>query len=296
MTALYHCAGAVVDSLRVHVCAPDLRLQQRLETALQVCPQHPGSTRFMRRLQALLRTELCWLEHSPDQGALLSRTTGLQVWQRFTVQAAHQLPMLPATHPCSRLHGHNFAITVQTHGTGPQLQRACIPLQRTLHRQCLNQLPGLHNPTSELLARWILERLHHQLPITTVIVQETPASGCCYDGRQFRVWRQLRFEAAARADDGIYGQGYRLRLQLRLPLDSQLGWTLDYAEITRRFAPLLQQLDHHDLGTLGAQPELLLRHIHAHSSLPVCQLELYSTTHIGMLLTTGHDPCFPGPF
>jgi 6-pyruvoyltetrahydropterin/6-carboxytetrahydropterin synthase len=42
---------------------------------------------------------------------------------------------------------------------------------------------GLENPTSELLAQWIWQRLLPALPgLSKIVVMETPTSGCIYCG------------------------------------------------------------------------------------------------------------------
>jgi 6-pyruvoyltetrahydropterin/6-carboxytetrahydropterin synthase len=47
----------------------------------------------------------------------------------------------------------------------------------------LNEIDGLENPTSEVLARWIWERLTAALPeLSEVVVRETCNSGCVYRG------------------------------------------------------------------------------------------------------------------
>ena len=47
----------------------------------------------------------------------------------------------------------------------------------------LNDLPGLDNPTSEVIARWIWERLEPGLPrLAKLVVRETCTSGCIYTG------------------------------------------------------------------------------------------------------------------
>jgi 6-pyruvoyltetrahydropterin/6-carboxytetrahydropterin synthase len=52
-----------------------------------------------------------------------------------------------------------------------------------LDHNCLNDLPGLENPTSERLARWIWERLKPALPLLTEIsIAETCTSRCIYRG------------------------------------------------------------------------------------------------------------------
>jgi 6-pyruvoyltetrahydropterin/6-carboxytetrahydropterin synthase len=50
-----------------------------------------------------------------------------------------------------------------------------------LDHRLLNNVPGLENPTSEILARWIWNALVTSAPaIRSVTVKETCASGCVY--------------------------------------------------------------------------------------------------------------------
>ncbi|EFL0390005.1 6-carboxytetrahydropterin synthase, partial [Escherichia coli] len=47
----------------------------------------------------------------------------------------------------------------------------------------LNDIPGLENPTSEVLAKWIWNQVKTQLPIlSAVMVKETCSAGCVYRG------------------------------------------------------------------------------------------------------------------
>ena len=46
-----------------------------------------------------------------------------------------------------------------------------------------NEIPGLENPTSEVLARWIWNELHPKLAeLSTIEIRETCTSGCIYNG------------------------------------------------------------------------------------------------------------------
>lgn len=108
-------------------------------------------------------------------------------------EAAHRLPHVPEGHKCRRLHGHSFRCEV--HVTGPvdpsygwvrdfaDIRDAFEPLMAQLDHHYLNDVPGLENPTSENLARWIWERLEPKLPgLSTVVVHETCTSRCIYTG------------------------------------------------------------------------------------------------------------------
>ncbi len=119
----------------------------------------------------------------------------MEIFREFTFEAAHRLPNLPPEHKCSRLHGHSFRVTV--HVEGPlmpregwvmdfaDLKRAFQPLYDRLDHHYLNDIEGLENPTSEVLARWIWERLAPVLAgMSQVVVRETCTSGCVYRGRR----------------------------------------------------------------------------------------------------------------
>ncbi len=111
----------------------------------------------------------------------------------FRFEAAHLLPKVPAGHKCSRLHGHSFRIELTVAGpvdeeTGwfidfQRLFDAWNPLYDQLDHRFLNEVPGLENPTSELLARWIWDRVRRVLPqLARVTVFETCESRCEYEG------------------------------------------------------------------------------------------------------------------
>jgi 6-pyruvoyltetrahydropterin/6-carboxytetrahydropterin synthase len=63
------------------------------------------------------------------------------------------------------------------------IERACADTQRELDHRLLNDIAGLENPTSEILARWIWNRLATRLPgVAAVAVRETARSTCVYRG------------------------------------------------------------------------------------------------------------------
>jgi 6-pyruvoyltetrahydropterin/6-carboxytetrahydropterin synthase len=117
----------------------------------------------------------------------------MDIFNRFSLEAARRLPHLPADHPCSRLHGHSFQIEV--HISGPlqptlgwvidfaDIQAAWRPIHQQLDHRYLNEIEGLENPTSEHLARWIWQRLQPALAgLSKITVMETAQSGCIYCG------------------------------------------------------------------------------------------------------------------
>jgi 6-pyruvoyltetrahydropterin/6-carboxytetrahydropterin synthase len=109
----------------------------------------------------------------------------------FRLEAAHCLPHAPDGHKCRRLHGHSFEVTVTV--SGPlalpegwvcdfaDLTDAWAPIHDALDHRYLNDVPGLENPTSELLAAWIWERLAARLRgLAAIEIAETCSSKCVY--------------------------------------------------------------------------------------------------------------------
>lgn len=117
----------------------------------------------------------------------------MDIFRIFTIEAAHRLPHVPAGHKCSRLHGHSFRIELHISGevdaqTGwimdfAEVKSAFQPTYDRLDHHYLNEIPGLENPTSENLARWVWSEIKPKLPLLSkVIVHETCTSGCVYTG------------------------------------------------------------------------------------------------------------------
>lgn len=117
----------------------------------------------------------------------------MEIYKEFGFEAAHRLPNLPPEHKCSRLHGHSYRVSVHVEGrVDPHLgwvcdfadiSEVCEPVRVDLDHRYLNELPGLENPTSEVLARWIWTRIVDQLPgLSLVEVRETCTAGCRYRG------------------------------------------------------------------------------------------------------------------
>jgi 6-pyruvoyltetrahydropterin/6-carboxytetrahydropterin synthase len=112
-----------------------------------------------------------------------------EISRSYRIEAAHRLPNVPPGHKCARLHGHSFEITLHVGGEPEprlgwildfaEIDRAFQPLFVQLDHNYLNDVPGLDNPTSELLARWVLERV--RLPagrLRAVSIAETCSSRC----------------------------------------------------------------------------------------------------------------------
>jgi 6-pyruvoyltetrahydropterin/6-carboxytetrahydropterin synthase len=117
----------------------------------------------------------------------------VEIFKEFTFEAAHRLPNVPSGHKCARLHGHSYRVVV--HISGPvddhagwvrdfaDLSGAMRPVLDQLDHYYLNEIEGLDNPTSEVLARWIWVQLQPALAeLSQIVVRETCTSGCVYRG------------------------------------------------------------------------------------------------------------------
>ena len=117
----------------------------------------------------------------------------MTIFKEIGFEAAHLLPHVPEGHKCRRLHGHSYVVQIYVEGSiDPNvgwvmdfgdLKEASEPIVSQLDHHYLNEIPGLENPTCEVLARWIWNRLHPLLPkLSKLVVKETPTSGCIYQG------------------------------------------------------------------------------------------------------------------
>jgi 6-pyruvoyltetrahydropterin/6-carboxytetrahydropterin synthase len=117
----------------------------------------------------------------------------VRLTQEFMLESAHSLPRVPEEHRCRRVHGHTFVVEVTVEGEVEErsgwlvdyvdLATAFVPVREALDHRLLNEVPGLDNPTSEHVARWIWERLLPALPaLAEIVVHETPVSRCAYRG------------------------------------------------------------------------------------------------------------------
>jgi 6-pyruvoyltetrahydropterin/6-carboxytetrahydropterin synthase len=117
----------------------------------------------------------------------------MEIFKEFTFEAAHRLPHVPEGHKCARLHGHSFRLAIFVSGeigeeTGwimdfAEIKTAFKPIYDQLDHYYLNEIPGLENPTSEVLIRWIWERLKPRLPqLSRLVLHETCTSGCVFTG------------------------------------------------------------------------------------------------------------------
>lgn len=117
----------------------------------------------------------------------------MDIFKEFAFEAAHRLPQVAPDHKCGRLHGHSFRVEIHVRGSVcaksgwvmdfADISEAFGPLRDKLDHRYLNEIEGLSNPTSEILARWIWSQIQPVLPgLIRVVVRETCTSGCVYSG------------------------------------------------------------------------------------------------------------------
>ena len=116
-----------------------------------------------------------------------------EVYKELRFEAAHLLPNAREGHKCRRLHGHSYYVTLVVRGPldphlgwvmdFADLKAAFEPLEKVLDHSYLNEIEGLENPTAEILAVWIWQRLEPTVPaLSEVRIAETCTSGCSYRG------------------------------------------------------------------------------------------------------------------
>lgn len=109
--------------------------------------------------------------------------------KRFSFDAAHFLPNVHDGHKCRRIHGHTYEVEVIVAGVPDEhtgwlvdyadIAKAWEPLFAQLDHRCLNDVIGLSNPTTEVLAPWILIRLvASPIPVSAVRVYESSSTYC----------------------------------------------------------------------------------------------------------------------
>ncbi|MBN1653878.1 MAG: 6-carboxytetrahydropterin synthase QueD [Deltaproteobacteria bacterium] len=112
-----------------------------------------------------------------------------EISKTYRIEAAHRLPRVAQEHKCYRLHGHSFQITLRIQGDiDPkfdwivdfgEIDQAWKPIHDAIDHRYLNEIPGLENPTSEILAEWILRRIRlSRGRVVAVSIAETCTASC----------------------------------------------------------------------------------------------------------------------
>jgi len=108
-------------------------------------------------------------------------------------ESARKLTRVPPGHPCGRVYGLAFYLDIHVVGavddaTGwvfdfAEIERAFAPLRAQIDHNYLNDVPGLDNPTSEMLVTWIWDHLAPALPtLHKLELRENDVSRVIYRG------------------------------------------------------------------------------------------------------------------
>ncbi len=114
-----------------------------------------------------------------------------RITKEFSFSASHQLCFVPADHPCSRLHGHNYRVEIELAAqtlTPAGFVRDYLELSalrdyidETLDHRHLNEVLGDESVTAEQLARHLYDWAVARWPETCALrVSETPKTWAEY--------------------------------------------------------------------------------------------------------------------
>jgi len=119
----------------------------------------------------------------------------LTISKEFAFSASHQLSHLPTDHPCSRLHGHNYVVSLELACQAAELTETGFVrdyrdladfkkwLDAEVDHRHLNDVIVGRNPSAENIAIWIYEIWCRRLPeLTRIRISETPKTWATYEG------------------------------------------------------------------------------------------------------------------
>jgi 6-pyruvoyltetrahydropterin/6-carboxytetrahydropterin synthase len=113
--------------------------------------------------------------------------------KEYHFSASHILPGLPADHPCSRMHGHNYIVEVELcakklnkHGfvrDYRELDELKQYIDSTVDHRHLNDIFGDNGTSAESIAKFFYDWCKSRWSeVTAVRVRETPRSCAEYRG------------------------------------------------------------------------------------------------------------------
>ncbi len=91
-----------------------------------------------------------------------------RIGRTYRFESAHRLPLLPPTHKCHHMHGHNYKVEIVMSGALDHRGFVCdfaemdtdmSPLLKLVDHKVLNEVEGLENPTAENIAAWFKTRI-----------------------------------------------------------------------------------------------------------------------------------------
>lgn len=118
--------------------------------------------------------------------------------KKFEFSASHRLKGLPPEHPCSRLHGHNYAVilTLRSEHLNEvgfvrdyrELDTVKKWIDEQIDHRDINKVFPKMNPTAENIAKLIFEAFCMEYPeLVAVTVQETEKTKATYEPEDRRL-------------------------------------------------------------------------------------------------------------
>jgi 6-pyruvoyltetrahydropterin/6-carboxytetrahydropterin synthase len=118
----------------------------------------------------------------------------MTIFKQFSFDSAHFLPCVPEGHKCKQIHGHTYQLTIFMDGPihtelawvadFADVKQVVSPIVDMVDHKLLNEVPGLENPTCELLAVWLWNKIKALVPqLSKIELWETPTSGVVYEGK-----------------------------------------------------------------------------------------------------------------
>lgn len=115
-----------------------------------------------------------------------------KISKQFSFSAAHSLHGLPDAHPCSRLHGHNYVVTIHLKSETlseigfvrdyNDLKSVKKYIDENLDHRNLNDILNPLNSSAENLAKLLYDVFKPQFPeLYAVEVSETPKTNTIYE-------------------------------------------------------------------------------------------------------------------
>ncbi len=118
----------------------------------------------------------------------------MKIFKTFTFDSAHFLPNVPEGHKCKNVHGHTYRLTVFFEGElvkdldwvvdFADIKKVVGPIIDQIDHKLLNDIEGLENPTCEIIAKWLWNKIVFKMPsIAKIELYENTTSGAIYEGR-----------------------------------------------------------------------------------------------------------------
>ncbi|GBG39590.1 6-pyruvoyl trahydropterin synthase family protein [Mycobacterium montefiorense] len=154
-----------------------------LQSILEIDPHGGGTTTAVVESEPLIWTHA--QESTFAQNAGQRPNSAIEVFKKFTFEAADYLPHVAEGHKGANLHCHTFTLIVGVKGVPDPhsgfvvdfaaIDAAVRPLINQLDRNLMNHL--IENPTCENLAAWLWSRLRIS-GLSSLEIWDRPTSGC----------------------------------------------------------------------------------------------------------------------